>query len=95
MKVTVTEPGIAGSYVLEERNPDGSMLLRPDTSVDEMQRRVGGRPMTDEESRTRSATFPLTGRVSRGRQPAVCRTVRRRGVRRGSRACIACLTSAT
>ena len=61
MKVTVTEPGIAGSYVLEERNPDGSLLLRSDTSVAAMQRRVGGRPMTDEEFEDASGGLPTDG----------------------------------
>lgn len=61
MKVTVTEPGIAGSYVLEERNPDGSLLLRPDTSVDAIQRRVGGRPMTDDEFEDAFGDLPTDG----------------------------------
>ena len=61
MKVTVTEPGIAGSYVLEERNPDGSLLLWPDTSVDAIQRRVGGRPMTDEEFEDALGDLPTDG----------------------------------
>jgi hypothetical protein len=49
VKVSLSEPGIAGDYVLEERHPDGSLLLRPDTSVDAMERRAGLRPMSQEE----------------------------------------------
>lgn len=49
MKVTLTEPGVAGDYIVAERHPDGSVLLAPDTSMDAIQRRIGGRPMTDEE----------------------------------------------
>jgi hypothetical protein len=30
MKVTLTEPGIAGSYVVAERRPDGVLVLKPE-----------------------------------------------------------------
>jgi hypothetical protein len=49
MRVTLTEPGVAGDYVLEERRPDGGLVLAPDTTVEAIRRRVGGRPMTDAE----------------------------------------------
>lgn len=29
-RITITEPGIAGSYELVERRDDGSLLLRPE-----------------------------------------------------------------
>jgi hypothetical protein len=29
-RITITEPGIAGSYELVERREDGSLLLRPE-----------------------------------------------------------------
>lgn len=49
MKVTLTEPGLAGDYIVAERHPDGSVLLAPDTSVAAIRRRAGTRPMTPEE----------------------------------------------
>ena len=30
MRVTLTEPGIAGSYEVVERRDDGTLVLRPD-----------------------------------------------------------------
>ena len=30
MKVTLTEPGIAGSYVVAEKRPDGVLVLEPE-----------------------------------------------------------------
>ena len=30
MRVTLTEPGIAGSYKVVERREDGTLVLRPD-----------------------------------------------------------------
>jgi DhnA family fructose-bisphosphate aldolase class Ia len=30
VKVTLTEPGIAGSYVVAERRPDGTLVLTPE-----------------------------------------------------------------
>jgi hypothetical protein len=59
--VVLTEPEIAGCYVLEERNADGSLLPRPDTSIDAMQRRVGGRPMTDQGVRDTFGDLPADG----------------------------------
>ena len=49
MKVTLTEPGLAGDYIVAERHPDGSVLLAPDTSIAAIRRRTGTRPMTPEE----------------------------------------------
>ena len=48
-RVTLTEAGVAGDYVVVERKPDGSVLLAPDTSIEAISRRLGGRPMTPEE----------------------------------------------
>ncbi len=61
MRITVTEPGIAGSYVVEERNDDGSLLLRPDTSIEAIQRRLGGRPMSDAEFEEAFGDLPTDG----------------------------------
>ena len=39
VKVTLTERGVAGDYVVAERHEDGSVLLAPDTSIDAIRRR--------------------------------------------------------
>ena len=41
MRVTLTEPGIAGSYEVIERRDDGTLVLRPDEH----------RPDTEERAR--------------------------------------------
>ncbi len=41
MKLTLTEPGLAGDYIVAERHPDGSVLLTPDTSIDGIRRLQG------------------------------------------------------
>ncbi len=61
MKVTLTEPGLEGEYIVAERNPDGSVLLAPDTSIEAMQRRVGGRAMTSEEFEHHFGDLPTDG----------------------------------
>jgi hypothetical protein len=61
LKVTLSEPGVAGDYVLDERNPDGSLLLRPDTSVEAMERRAGLRPMNEEEFEEVFGDLPRDG----------------------------------
>lgn len=30
VKVTLTEPGIAGSYIVAEKRPDGALVLKPE-----------------------------------------------------------------
>lgn len=60
-KVALTEPGLAGEYVVAERHPDGSVLLAPDTAIDAIQRRIGGRPMTDEEFEEHFGDLPSDG----------------------------------
>lgn len=35
-KVTLTEPYIAGSYVVEEQRDDGTLVLRPDGGDDQI-----------------------------------------------------------
>jgi hypothetical protein len=41
---------LAGAYVIEERLPDGRLVLRPDTSVEAIVARTGGgRQLTAEE----------------------------------------------
>lgn len=49
LKVTLTDPELAGDYIVAEHGPDGSVQLVPDTSVEGIQKRIGGRPMTPDE----------------------------------------------
>jgi len=49
MKVTLTEMGLAGDYIVAERHADGSLLLAPDTSIVAIRKRSGTRAMTPEE----------------------------------------------
>lgn len=41
--------GRTGDYLIAEERPDGSLLLRPDTSVEAILDRMGARPATLEE----------------------------------------------
>lgn len=61
LKVSLSEPGVAGEYVLEERHPDRSLLLRPDTSVEAMELRTGLRPMSQEEFEEVFGDLPRDG----------------------------------
>lgn len=45
--VKLTEPEFAGSYVVTERRPDGSLVLAPET-VDEVVSELAGRPLSEE-----------------------------------------------
>lgn len=50
-KVHVTLSGdITGEYLVEDRQPDGRLVLVPDTSIDAIRKRVGTRAMTTQES---------------------------------------------
>jgi hypothetical protein len=40
---------IAGEYVVEDRRPDGRLVLVPDTSVDAILARHGAKPLAAEE----------------------------------------------
>jgi hypothetical protein len=40
---------IAGEYVVEDRRPDGRLILAPDTSWEAILRRGGSRELSDEE----------------------------------------------
>ena len=46
--VTLSEPGIAGSYVIAEQRADGSLLLRPET-VDEVVDKFADRVLSEDE----------------------------------------------
>jgi hypothetical protein len=49
MIVTLTEPGIAGDYIVVENNADGRVLLSPDTSAAAIERRRRVEPASEEE----------------------------------------------
>lgn len=61
MTVTLTEPGVAGDYIVAEHNPDGSVLLARDTSIEAIERRVGGTPATAEEFNELFGDLPHDG----------------------------------
>ena len=61
MKVTLTESGLAGDYIVVERHPHGSVLLAPDTSIEAIRRRAGSRPMTPEQFEEHSRHLPSEG----------------------------------
>jgi hypothetical protein len=49
-RITITEPGIAGSYELVERREDGSLLLRPEHErLSDVIRETKGVVFEDEE----------------------------------------------
>jgi hypothetical protein len=49
-RITITEPGIAGSYELVERREDGSLLLRPEQErLSDVIRETEGVAFKDEE----------------------------------------------
>jgi len=61
MKVTLTEPGIAGDYIVVEHNADGSVLLSPDTSATAIERRLGVEPASEEEFERHFGHLPRDG----------------------------------
>ncbi len=48
MKVTLQEPGLEGSYVVSERRPDGTLVLRPET-IDDVVAQYADRPLSAAE----------------------------------------------
>lgn len=46
--VTITEPGLAGSYVVAEQRPDGSLVLEPET-IDQVVEKFADRTLTENE----------------------------------------------
>jgi regulator of RNase E activity RraA len=48
LKVTLTEPDLAGSYVVADRRPDGTIVLRPEHS-DEVIDQFADRPLSESE----------------------------------------------
>lgn len=49
MKVTLTERGLKGDYIVAERHRDGSVLLAPDNSTAAIERRLGVEPASPAE----------------------------------------------
>jgi hypothetical protein len=52
---------LSGDYVVEERRPDGRLVLRPDLSVKAMLFRHGERELTPEEFEQRFGELPTDG----------------------------------
>jgi hypothetical protein len=49
-KITLSEPGVAGSYELVERRADGSLVLRPEhEKLSDLIRETEGQVFRDEE----------------------------------------------
>ncbi len=52
---------LSGDYVVEERHPDGRLVLRPDLSVKAMLSRHGVRELTTEEFDQHFGALPTDG----------------------------------
>jgi hypothetical protein len=52
---------LSGDYVVEDRHPDGRVLLRPDLSVKAMLARHGERKLTPEEFEQHFGRLPTDG----------------------------------
>jgi hypothetical protein len=52
---------LSGDYVVEDRRPDGRVVLRPDLSVRAMLSRHGERELTPEEFEQQFETLPTDG----------------------------------
>lgn len=52
---------LSGDYVVEDRRPDGRLLLRPDLSVKAMLARYGERRLTPEELEQHFGQLPTDG----------------------------------
>lgn len=49
-RITLSEPGVAGSYEIVERRPDGSLVLRPEGErLSDVLRETEGAVFRDEE----------------------------------------------
>ncbi len=52
---------LSGDYVIEDRRPDGRVLLRPDLSVKAMLARHGERKLTVQEFEQHFGQLPIDG----------------------------------
>jgi hypothetical protein len=52
---------LSGDYVVEDRRPDGRVLLRPNLSVDAMLARHGERELSTEEFERHFGQLPTDG----------------------------------
>lgn len=59
-RVTLSDD-LSGDYVIEERRPDGRVVLRPDLSVRAMLSRHGERELTPAEFDQRFGQLPTDG----------------------------------
>lgn len=60
--MTLTEAGVAGDYIVDERREDGSLVLRPDTSEAAIiLRRARLTPVSREEFERRFGHLPTDG----------------------------------
>ena len=55
---------LSGDYVVEDRRPDGRVVLRPDLSVKAMLARHGERELTPEEFEQHFGDLPTDGEAS-------------------------------
>jgi uncharacterized linocin/CFP29 family protein len=61
LKVTLTEPEVAGSYVVAERQGDGTLLLAPDTSIEAIRKRQDTEAMGGEDFEEHFGDLPRDG----------------------------------
>ncbi len=59
--MTLSEPGVAGEYLLDERLEDGRLILRPDSSAQAIERRLGVRGASEEEFERHFGELPVNG----------------------------------
>jgi hypothetical protein len=52
---------IVGDYVVEDRRPDGTLMLVPDTSIEAIRKRLGTEQMSTEEFERYFGDLPTDG----------------------------------
>lgn len=60
-KIRLDEPGLEGDYLVAEINPDGTVVLAPDTSVEAMLERAGATRVEGKEFDELFADLPRDG----------------------------------
>lgn len=60
-KIRLDEPGLEGDYVVAEVNPDGTVVLAPDTSVEAILERAGATRVEGEEFNALFGDLPRDG----------------------------------
>lgn len=56
--VTLTESGIAGDYLVDGPDSEGTLTLRPEPTMDEVLADLGARGLTQEEFDSRYGDLP-------------------------------------